>query len=86
MCAVRPRRGRRPGDGRLRKRRFYARWKVPEYWIVDPDTSTIEVLALVEGGLSYRAVGWHGPGDRVKSLTFDRLELAVDEIFPPAET
>jgi len=70
---------------RLRKRRFYARWKVPEYWIVDPDASTIEVLALVDGGLSYRAVGWYGPGDRVRSLTFDRLELAVGEIFPPAD-
>lgn len=70
---------------RLRKRRFYARCRVPEYWIVDPESSTVEVLALVEGGLSYRQVGWYGPGDRVQSLTFDRLELAVDEIFPPED-
>jgi Uma2 family endonuclease len=70
---------------RLRKRRFYARCRVPEYWIVDPESSTVQVLALIEDGLSYREVGWYGPGDRVRSATFDRLELAIDDIFPPAD-
>jgi Uma2 family endonuclease len=49
------------------KRRLYARSRVPEYWIVDPEAQTIEVLELVDGGLSYRQRGWYVPGDRAKA-------------------
>lgn len=65
---------------RVTKRRLYARDRLPEYWIVDPDAQTVEVLELVEGGLSYRQHGWYGPGDRARSATF-ALELDVDELF-----
>jgi Uma2 family endonuclease len=65
---------------RVRKRRFYARNQVPEYWIVEPGDKTIEVLALIDGGLSYRQVGWYGPGDRVESATFT-LAFDLDPIF-----
>ena len=65
---------------RVTKRRFYARNGVREYWIVDPDAETIEVLELIEGGLSFRPAGWYGPGDRARSATFD-LELDVDGVF-----
>jgi Uma2 family endonuclease len=64
------------------KRRLYARNRVPEYWIVDPDAQTVEVLELVAGGLSFRQHGWYGPGDRARSSTF-RLELSVDDLFVP---
>jgi Uma2 family endonuclease len=67
---------------RVRKRRFYARIGIREYWIVDPDDHTIEVLALIDGGLSYRQVGWYAAGDRVRSASFE-LELDVDPIFEP---
>lgn len=62
------------------KRRLYARNRVPEYWIVDPDAQTIEVLELVDGGLSYRQHGWYGPGDRVHGATL-AIELDIDELF-----
>jgi len=65
---------------RVRKRRFYARNKVREYWIVDPAAEAIEVLTLIEGGLSYQQAGWFAAGDRVASATFD-LEFDVDPIF-----
>jgi Uma2 family endonuclease len=65
---------------RVRKRRFYARNQIPEYWIVEPEDKTIEVLALIDGGLSYRQVGWYGPGDRVESATFT-LAFDLDPIF-----
>jgi Uma2 family endonuclease len=69
---------------RVRKRRFYARNKVPEYWIVEPEDKTIEVLALVDDGLSYRQVGWYGPGDLAKSHTIP-VELAIDPLFAADE-
>ncbi len=62
------------------KRRFYARCKVPEYWIVDPSAQTIEVLELIDRGLSYRQHGWYGPGDRARSATFD-FDVDVDLTF-----
>jgi Uma2 family endonuclease len=62
------------------KRRFYARNRVSEYWIVDPEAQTVEVLELVDGGLSYRQHGWYGPGDRIRGATF-AIELDVDELF-----
>jgi Uma2 family endonuclease len=64
----------------VRKRRLYARNRVPEYWIVDPEEQTVEFLELVEGGLSYRQHGWFGPGDVVRSATFE-LALPIDELF-----
>jgi Uma2 family endonuclease len=69
---------------RVRKRRFYARNQVPEYWIVEPEDKTIEVLALIDGGLSYRQVGWYAAGDRVESATFT-LAFDLDPIFAEDE-
>ena len=69
---------------RARKRRCYARHGVREYWLVDPEAGTIDVLELVEGGLTYRSAGWYGPGDRARSATLD-LEIAIDELFAQDE-
>ena len=65
---------------RTRKRRFYAQSRVREYWLVDPETESIEVLYLDNDALSYRTAAWAGPGEHVKSVTFD-LEIDVDAIF-----
>jgi Uma2 family endonuclease len=65
---------------RVRKRRAYARYGIREYWIVDPDERTIEVLEQIEGGLSYRSVGWFANGDRARSVTFE-LEVELDPLF-----
>ncbi len=69
---------------RVRKRRFYARSRIAEYWIVDPEEKSIEVLALIEDGLTYRSAGWYTAGDRVQSAGFS-LELAVDDVFAVPE-
>ncbi len=44
---------------RTTKMQLYARYGVPWYWIVDPDSRTVEVYALGEGGyaLSTRVAG-----------------------------
>jgi Uma2 family endonuclease len=43
------------GYDREKKQRAYARAGVPEYWIADPWSRTVEVLSLVAGG--YRSLG-----------------------------
>jgi len=62
------------------KRRFYARIGVREYWIVDPESETVEVLALADGVLGYRQDQWAGPGDRVRSVVFG-VEVDVTALF-----
>lgn len=72
-----------PGNAthdRTRKRRFYARAGMREYWIVDPALQEVEVLGLVPGGLTYRQVGWFGPGDIIASPTFD-VQIPVNAVF-----
>jgi Uma2 family endonuclease len=66
---------------RVRKRQFYARNGVREYWIVDPAERSVEVLELANG--RYRQHGWYGPGDRARSAGFD-LTFEVDALFTPA--
>jgi Uma2 family endonuclease len=65
---------------RTRKRRIYARAGVLEYWLVDPDAETVEVLVLDDVARSFREHRWGGPGDRVASATFD-LEIEIDALF-----
>ena len=65
---------------RVRKRRFYARIGIREYWIVDPESESIEVLALIDGGLSYRHAGFYASDERLRSTVFD-LELDVAQVF-----
>ena len=43
------------GHDRTEKQRAYARAGVPEYWIADPASRTVEVLALEHG--TYRSLG-----------------------------
>jgi Uma2 family endonuclease len=65
---------------RERKRKLYASEGVAEYWLVDTEAHTIEVLALDETG--YRLHGRFGPGQRVSSTLFP-LDLEVDPVFAP---
>lgn len=61
------------------KRALYARSGVREYWIVDPDACTIDLLALVPGG--YGPPMRHLPGERLVSGVVPGFELAVDDAF-----
>jgi Uma2 family endonuclease len=60
---------------RVIKRKLYASVGVPEYWLVDPSSHTAEVLVL--GRRGYRRHALHGPGETVRSTTFDLEPLRV---------
>ncbi len=61
------------------KRKIYARCGVQEYWIVDPDAETIEVLVWNESG--YVRAGAYGKGDRLASPLLPDLNLPLNEVF-----
>jgi len=61
------------------KRTLYARHGVTEYWLVDPDAHTIEVLQ--RGARGYRRAGLYGKGQTLKSSLLAGLEISLDEVF-----
>ena len=62
------------------KRALYARAGVREYWIVDPEAKTLEILALDRDALHSIAIA---SGDDVPtSPLFGSLAVSVDSLFP----
>ena len=59
-----------PGNDRFLKRGVYARFKVPEYWIVDPVNGFVTVLRSSE------------PGRYDLEARFDRTSTLTSEEFP----
>jgi Uma2 family endonuclease len=64
---------------RIRKRDLYEQHGVKEYWIIDPEPRTIEVLVLDTAG--YRRTGCFRSGDHASSRLLPGFEAAVDELF-----
>ena len=50
-----------------------------EYWLVDVDEHTIEVLQLGDQG--FEPVATYGEGDTLTSPTLPGFSITVDEIF-----
>ena len=61
------------------KRALYARHGVREFWLVDTDTRTIEVLQLDEEG--YQTVGTYSAGQTLTSPTLTGFTLNIDDLF-----
>jgi len=57
----------------------YEQAGVSEYWIVDPETSTVTVYALTEGAYKLQSV--FSSREVVRSALLEGFEIAVDEIF-----
>jgi Uma2 family endonuclease len=71
------------GDARrrdgLKKRRLYADYGVPHYWLVDTERERLSVLRLEAQG--FVEVLEAGRGDRVRAEPFEALELPVGVLF-----
>jgi len=64
------------------KRKTYARFGIQEYWIVDPEAETVEVLVWSEIG--YMTAGTHGKSNSLSSPLLPDSNLPLSEVF--AET
>ncbi|HEY3367967.1 MAG TPA: Uma2 family endonuclease [Symbiobacteriaceae bacterium] len=61
------------------KRRLYGRYGVQEYWLVDPQERTVEVMRLSDGLLE--TVSLYAAGAGLHSPLFPDLTLTLDDVF-----
>ncbi|MCS6902972.1 MAG: Uma2 family endonuclease [Candidatus Bipolaricaulota bacterium] len=64
---------------RVIKKKLYGRYGVREYWIVDPDAKTVEVLKLSEAGLE--TVRVYPQGLEVQSVLWPQLKIPLNALF-----
>jgi Uma2 family endonuclease len=64
---------------RLLKRKLYAHHKVKEYWIVDPEAKTVEVLILK--GRAYKTRGIYTKKESFESELLKGLEVRGKDVF-----
>ena len=65
---------------RREKLALYERFGVPEYWIVDPERTTIQVFRL--SGERYAEALEFGLGDRLETPLLPGLSIPLSEVFP----
>ncbi len=66
----------------ITKHRLYRRFGIPHYWIVDPETRTIEAYALAEG--KYRRAARVSGGTPASLPPFPHLPLPPVALWPRA--
>lgn len=57
----------------------YAQAGVREYWLVDPETESVQTFVLTEG--HFTLAGHHTAGQEVRSALLPESEISVDDIF-----
>lgn len=67
------------GRDLVAKRELYARFAVPEYWIVDSEGSNVEVLTLERG--AYSRAGLFRRHETLRSPLLPDLGIPLDEVF-----
>jgi len=65
---------------RLKKRAVYEKYGVPEYWIVDPETQTLEQFHLDEHG-KYMLMRLYENDEQVSSSKLPCVSFAVSQLF-----
>ena len=73
-----------PGRVFVQKRGDYAEAGIPEYWIVEPGTETITVLALAGG--TYVERGVFDRNAHASSAILDGFGVAVDDVLRAGES
>jgi len=61
------------------KKKLYAKFGVREYWLVDPDKETIEVLTLAEEG--FESIKAYQGGEILQCPLLKGIPLNITEIF-----
>jgi Uma2 family endonuclease len=64
---------------RIEKRDLYEQYGVPEYWIIDPEAASADVLFLEHG--SYQLVMRCGPGQVCASRLLPGFEISMDDLL-----
>lgn len=67
-----------PDYVRRTKYELYAEAQVKEYWIVDPESCTVDVFAL--RGSLYVPFGHFGPGGVIQSELLSELHIPLDDV------
>ena len=65
---------------RGKKMKMFARYRVPEYWIVDPAAESVEIYALVADGYELRLVG--SGNQEISSPLLPGFTFPAGSLFP----
>ncbi|MEC4670846.1 MAG: Uma2 family endonuclease [Nitrospirota bacterium] len=63
------------------KRKLYERYKVPEYWIIDPELETVKIYHLADQGYSRTAELSNESSDTLQTPLLPAWELALRKLF-----